>query len=286
MRYLRLVHVGEPRLAERLDAHRLRLTPRGTQVADLFTDPDVHRGSRDDEIVRAVGARLLPPIDPGAVIVNIGANYHDHTLPAQAAPRPALTWFLKGPQTWVGHGEDVVVPEQWPDRVDYEGELGVVLGAPCYRVSPEAAMAYVGGWTLLNDVSARDAWPELAAATTPAQERAAWNRMMLGKQLPTFGPIGPELVMADEVGHPDRLTLRTTLNGEVVQEAAVTSMKIGIADLISRLSQYIAFRPGDVISTGTPGGVAQERGRFLRPGDEVAVSVEGIGTLRNRIVGV
>lgn len=151
-------------------------------------------------------------------------------------------------------------------------------------MSEAEAWSHIGGLTLLNDVSARDAWPELTAATTPAEERAAWNRMMLGKQLPTFGPIGPTIVTMDEIADPQALELRTRLNGEIVQQAPVSRMKIGVAQLISQLSEFFHFHPGDVISTGTPGGVGQARGRYLRPGDAVSVEVDGVGVLTSPVV--
>jgi 2-keto-4-pentenoate hydratase/2-oxohepta-3-ene-1,7-dioic acid hydratase in catechol pathway len=287
MRILRLLHGGAPRVAVRDDSGAVRLAPIGSTIADLLSRNDFRESvAESGELVqRDLSDSHLAPIDPTAIVVNIGSNYHDHALPAQDAPRPELTWFIKSPRTWVAHGDEIRVPEQFPHRVDYEGELGVVFGTAAHRVTREDAWGHIAAVTLLNDVSARDAWPELAAATTPGEERAAWNRMMLGKQLPTFGPIGPELVTIDEVSDPDSLVLRTLLNGDVVQQAAVAQMKIGVADLVARLSEFFAFQPGDVISTGTPGGVGQASGRYLRAGDEVTIEIEGIGALTNPVVG-
>lgn len=284
MHLVRVTHADTPRVGVQLDDAETRLAALGTTMGQLLADPELRAVVAAEGEPGAPGDRLLPPLDPTAVVVNIGTNYHDHALPAQDAPRPALTWFIKSPRTWIAAGEGIRIPPQWPDRVDYEGELGVVFGSECHLVSEAEAWSHIGGLTLLNDVSARDAWPELTAATTPAEERAAWNRMMLGKQLPTFGPIGPTIVTMDEIADPQALELRTRLNGEIVQQAPVSRMKIGVAQLISQLSEFFHFHPGDVISTGTPGGVGQARGRYLRPGDEVSVEVDGVGVLTSPVV--
>ncbi|GAB3312330.1 5-carboxymethyl-2-hydroxymuconate isomerase [Epidermidibacterium keratini] len=285
MRFVRLARPDGPRLARLGSDGSIALAPPGTRLGGVLADSaaDPSEGWEVAGVLDLQSTELLPAIDPDAVVVNIGSNYHDHALPAQDAPRPELTWFIKSPTSWTGHRAAIGVPQGHPDMVDYEGEICIVFGAPCYRVPPQLAWSYIGGYTLMNDVSGRDAWPALNAATTPGEERAAWNAMVLGKQHPTFGPIGPVVVTADEIVDPQALVLRTLLNGEEVQRAAVHAMKIGIAELISRLSQYFAFRPGDVISTGTPGGVGQSRGRFLQRGDEVSVDVPGIGTLTNPV---
>lgn len=177
------------------------------------------------------------------------------------------------------------MPAEFPDHVDYEGELCVVIGKPCHAVRAEDAWAFVAGYTLLNDVSARDAFPGLAAATTPLEGRWAWTDMLLGKQFPTFGPIGPAVVTADEFDDVGALRLTTTLNGRTVQDALVSDLAVGVPELIEQFSRYFPFQPGDVISTGTPAGVGAGRRPplYLRHGDVVTVAVEGIGELTNPV---
>lgn len=300
MRLIRLHHHGAPRVGAVVDDGLVRLAAPGVSVAELVAQPKLRAALADtgEPIDRPEARTMLPPIDPAAVLVNIGTNYRDHALGPTAAPAAEpdtdtapLTWFLKSQRSWIGSGDEIRLPTQFPDRVDYEGELAVMFAAPCYRVSADDAWNYLGAMTLANDVSARDAWPALTAAVTPSEERTAWNRMMLGKQLPTFGPIGPMLVTLDEIDDPGALVLRTRLNGETVQQAALSQMTIPVPELVSRLSQYFAFQPGDAISTGTPGGVGQSRGRFLRSGDTVTVELDGVpalsgaGALSNPVTG-
>ncbi|WP_265443705.1 fumarylacetoacetate hydrolase family protein [Flexivirga meconopsidis] len=286
MKFVRLTHDGSPRLGALTEDGTVRLTPAGVTLGQLLADRSLRENltATSESVIPFDPTTLLPSLEPTALMINVGANYHEHALPSQDAPVPSVTWFSKAPQTWIAAGAPIRLPVEFPDRVDYEGELCVVFGADCHRVKAADAWDYIGGYTVLNDVSARDAWPQLSAATTPAEERAAWNRMLLGKQLPTFGPVGPAVVTADEVTDPLAMTLTTTLNDEEVQRTTVAKMKVGIPDLVEQLSRYFAFRPGDVISTGTPGGVGQARGRFLRAGDRVTVSVDGVGRLTNPVV--
>ena len=158
---------------------------------------------------------------------------------------------------------------------------------PCFAVRAADAWDYVAGYTLLNDVSARDALPGLARASTPLEGRWAWTDMLLGKQFPTFGPVGPAVVTADEIGDPGALRLTTTVNGVTMQDAPVSDLAVGIPELIEAFSRYFPFQPGDVISTGSPAGVGAGRKPpvYLRPGDVVTVAVTGIGELTNTVRG-
>jgi 2-keto-4-pentenoate hydratase/2-oxohepta-3-ene-1,7-dioic acid hydratase in catechol pathway len=161
------------------------------------------------------------------------------------------------------------------DKVDYEGELGVVIGRPCKNVSPDEALSYVLGYVAANDVSARD-W----------QKEKGGGQFCRGKSFDTFCPVGPCLVTMDEVPDPSNLTLRTFVNQDIMQESSTSDMIFNIPTLISFLSGSTTLLPGTLILTGTPSGVGEARDprRFLVPGDEVSVEIEGIGILTNPVV--
>ncbi|MBO0832592.1 MAG: fumarylacetoacetate hydrolase family protein, partial [Actinobacteria bacterium] len=172
------------------------------------------------------------------------------------------------------------------DHVDYEGELCVVIGKSCHRVRAEEAWGYVAGYTLLNDVSARDYLPALAAARTAIEGRWAWTDNLLAKQFPTFAPVGPAVLTADEVNDASTLRLTTTVNGEIMQDALLSDLAVDVPHLIEQFSRYFVFQPGDVISTGTPAGVGAGRQppAYLRDGDVVTIAVNEIGELTNPVV--
>ena len=205
--------------------------------------------------------------DPGA-IYTVGLNYDG----PGAAPRPERPLIYgKAAGSVAGHGATLAWDRAVTDDVDAEIELGVVIGAPAFRVSPADAMAHVFGYTCIDDVSARD-------------ERLDGDQWLLGKSMPGFCPVGPWIVTADAFD-PANVGLRCTIDGAPIQEGRTTQMRHGIADVIAYLSQHIELRPGDLIATGTPPRLASEPGpgRRLRAGDTVTVSVEGIGRLTTTI---
>lgn len=237
-----------------------------------------------EAVVPADRVRLRAPLGEQELVVCAGANYRSHLREMgepEVPDKPA--WFVKNSRSIVGPGAPIVRPASFPDRVDYEGELCVVIGKPCHAVRAADAWEYVAGYTLLNDVSARDAFPGLAAARTPTEGRWAWSEMLLGKQFPTFGPLGPAVVTADEIDDVGALRLTTVVNGRTVQDAPVSDLAVGVPELVEQFSRYFAFRPGDVISTGTPAGVGAGRRPpvYLQPGDVVTVAVAEIGELTN-----
>ena len=211
------------------------------------------------------------PIETPGKIVCIGLNYRDHA-DEQGTPlpeRPLL--FAKWPNALVGPGEPIVVPPI-VQKVDYEAELGVVIGARVRRVSVENALEAVRGYLCLNDVSARD----LQFAD------GQWTR---GKSPDTFCPVGPELVPAALVPDPQALRIRAVLNGETMQDSTTANMVFGVAELISFITQVITLEPGDLIATGTPAGVGafREPPVFMQAGDEVTIEIEGLGALTNPV---
>lgn len=237
-------------------------------------------------VVTVDQVRLKAPLAPGAQIVCAGANYRSHLEEMQGMDSPSsVLWFTKPPSAVADPGEPIMLPRQAPSQVDYEGELAAVIGRRCYRASEEEALSCLGGYTLLNDVSARDWVAAALEAKDPQEVRVSWGRNLLGKQFPTFCPLGPAILTADEVADPGRLHLRTRVNGSVLQDASTSDLIVGVASLVSYLSQFMAFSPGDIISTGSPAGVGVARTPpvFLAPGDRVEVEVETIGVLSNPV---
>jgi 2,4-diketo-3-deoxy-L-fuconate hydrolase len=224
------------------------------------------------ETVALGDARLLAPVAPRNLIC-IGLNYFDHAVETDLPVPTVPVVFAKFVGCVIGPGEAIRIPAI-TGQVDYEGELAVVIGRTCRNVAPARALEHVFGYTLFNDVSARD---------LQFSEGGQWTR---SKSLDTFGPLGPAIVTADEIPDPQALRLRTTVSGDVLQDAGTGDMIFGIAELIAFLSEGTTLEPGDVIATGTPPGVGMARSpqRFLAAGDEVEVEVAGIGTLRNPVV--
>jgi 2-keto-4-pentenoate hydratase/2-oxohepta-3-ene-1,7-dioic acid hydratase in catechol pathway len=228
---------------------------------------------------------LHAPLGEKVLVLCTGANYRSHLDEMGEDPPEKAAWCVKSPNAVIGPGRPIALPARHADQVDYEGELCVVFGRACHAVSAEDANDYIAGFTILNDVSARDALPGLAAASTPEQGRWAWTDMLLGKQFPTFAPLGPAVVTVDEIPDPAGLHLTTRVNGVVMQDADLCDLIFDIPTLVEQMSRYFSFAPGDVLSTGTPGGVgvARRPPAFLRPGDTVEVEVDGIGVLSNGV---
>src|SRR5215207_10201499 len=179
--------------------------------------------------------------------------------------------FAKWPNTLVGHGDPVVLPPE-STQVDYEAELGVVIGKTARRVSERDALDHVAGYICVNDVSARD----LQFAD------GQWTR---GKSPDTFCPVGPRLVPREEIADPQTLAIRCVVNGEALQDSTTAQMIFSVAEIIAYASQVITLEAGDLIATGTPAGVGvfREPKVLLKDGDEVSVEIEGLGTLTNPI---
>ncbi|MER5426858.1 fumarylacetoacetate hydrolase family protein [Streptosporangium roseum] len=223
---------------------------------------------------RLAGAVPVAPLRPGKIVA-IGLNYLDHIREAGMDKPERPLMFAKFPSSVIGPGEPIVIDGELTERVDWEVELAAVIGAPLRRASPAEALAGVAGYTVANDVSARD----LQFAD------GQWTR---GKSLDTFCPLGPVVVTPDELGDPQSLRLRTVVNGETVQDSSTKEMLFGVAELLSYCSRAFTLEPGDVVLTGTPWGCGEfmDPRRSLRPGDVLEVTVEGIGTLRNPVVGL
>ena len=208
---------------------------------------------------------------PGKIVC-VGLNYRDHAQEGGLDLPTAPLLFAKWPNSLIGAGDAIVLPPE-STQVDYEAELGVVIGAKAKRVSERDALDHVAGYICVNDVSARD----LQFAD------GQWTR---GKSPDTFCPVGPRLVPRDEIADPQALAIRCIVNGEALQDSSTAQMIFSVAEIIAYTSQIITLEPGDLIATGTPAGVGVFRDPkvLLKDGDEVSVEIEGLGTLTNPFI--
>jgi 2-keto-4-pentenoate hydratase/2-oxohepta-3-ene-1,7-dioic acid hydratase in catechol pathway len=222
---------------------------------------------------KAEDVKLLHPVVPNKLI-GIGLNYRSHAEESQLEIPAVPVIFAKFSSSLVGHGAEIVIPRE-ETRPDYEGEVAVVIGQGIYRADEAEARAAVGGIAAINDVSGRRAQLE-----TPLRQ------FTLGKSFDTFSPLGPCIASAGGVDLAD-LDLRTTVSGEVMQDANTRDLIFSVVELIEYISAGVTLEPGDVIATGTPSGVGDSRSpkRYLREGDTVEIYVEGVGTLSNPVRG-
>jgi acylpyruvate hydrolase len=224
-----------------------------------------------DELQPRDGLRLGPPVPDPPKIICLGLNYRDHAAEAGLTEPAAPIFFAKWANSLIGP-TDPIVPPVMTEKVDYEAELAVVIGARGRNIDAAHALDHVAGAMAFNDVSARDL----------QMANQLWTG---GKAIDTFGPCGPALVLLDELEDLQALAVRARVNGETVQDGNTASMIFGVAETIAFLSRIMTLEPGDIIATGTPAGVGMARDPqlYLHPGDTVEVEIEGIGTLRNRV---
>ena len=207
---------------------------------------------------------------PGKIVC-VGLNYLDHAQEGGMELPKAPLLFAKWPNTLIGDGEAIVLPPE-ATEVDYEAELGVVIGTKAKRVSEADALEYVEGYICVNDVSARDL----------QFGDGQWTR---GKSVDTFCPVGPRLVPHEEIADPQELGIRCIVNGEALQDSSTAQMIFSVAEIIAYVTRVITLEPGDLIATGTPAGVGVFRDPkvLLKDGDEVSVEIDGVGTLTNPV---
>jgi 2-keto-4-pentenoate hydratase/2-oxohepta-3-ene-1,7-dioic acid hydratase in catechol pathway len=262
---------GAPRIGRLEDDYIVDAGPAGFRGFDTSDEAweAVAAAAGEQHALDAV--HLLHPCEPQKIVA-VGLNYESH-VEETSLNRPDVPFaFAIWPNALAGPNDDIVVPRE-ETRPDWEGEVAIVIGRPTYRADRAAARAALGGIGAINDVSGRRAQLE-----TPMRQ------FTLGKSFDTFAPMGPCLV------HPNGLDLsaiaiRTRLNGEVVQESDTSHLIFSFEELIEYFSKGVTLFPGDVIATGTPGGVGDERKppRYLQEGEMVEVEVEGVGVLRNRV---
>jgi 2-keto-4-pentenoate hydratase/2-oxohepta-3-ene-1,7-dioic acid hydratase in catechol pathway len=218
------------------------------------------------------GLTFAAPIPRPPKLICIGLNYRDHAAESKLAIPEVPTMFAKFPTAVIGPGQPIVLPKN-STKPDYEAEFAVLIGRRGRHVAEDRWRDYVFGYTILNDVSARDF-------------QMATSQWMIGKTFDTFAPFGPAIVTADEIADPHSLRISLTLNGETMQDSSTGNLIFKLPQLIAYLSSVFTLEPGDVIATGTPAGVgfARKPPRWLRPGDEVRIQIEGLGELVNPVV--
>src|SRR6202008_2141814 len=230
-------------------------------------------------------AKLLPPIPNPGLLLSVGMNYHEHLkeMKTPVPEKPAA--FTKSVASIIASGEPILLPASHPDMVDWEGEFTVVIGKGGHRIPAAKALEHVAGYTIVNDVSARNWVAPIFASTGVMGPIHAWEHNLLGKMMPTFCPMGPCIATRDEVPDPDDVQIVTRLNGTVMQDANTNDLVFSVVKLIEYYSQFYRFRPGDCITTGSPSGVGYGRNPkvFMKPGDTISVEVKGVGILSNPV---
>ena len=272
MRFASCAHGGRTFAAALLDGAAVPLAgipELGAQTpSSVLAEPPLDRA----RAVPLAEVTLRPVVPRPSKIVCVGLNYLNHVgeTGREIPEYPVL--FTKFAETLVGPRDPIVLPPE-SSRVDYEGELAVVIGRPGRRITADAALAHVAGYTIANDVTMRDFQYET-------------HQWLQGKAWEACTPVGPWLVTPDETGDPSTLDIALTLNGTVMQQANTSQLMFDIPVLISRISEFVTLVPGDLILTGTPGGVGFQRDPqvFLAPGDRVRVEIRGIGALDNAVV--
>ncbi|WP_243291413.1 fumarylacetoacetate hydrolase family protein [Bacillus sp. FJAT-47783] len=219
--------------------------------------------------------QLLAPIPrPMKNIFCVGKNYRDHALELgteEDIPKHVML-FSKTPTTVIAHEEEIDPHTDVTEQLDYEGELAIVIGKKGKRIHPDEAMEYIFGYTIMNDITARDL-------------QSRHKQFLLGKSLDTSCPMGPVLVHKSSLPHPHHLMIETKVNGEIRQKANTEQMIFSIPEIISVISKGTTLEPGDIIATGTPAGVGKgfTPPKYLQRGDTIEVTIEGIGTLKNKV---
>lgn len=216
--------------------------------------------------------RLLAPVPRPPKLICLGLNYRDHIAEAKRDIPTVPVIFTKFSNTVIGPGDAIVLPKN-SSKPDYEAEFAFVIGPGGRHIAADDWQRHVFGYTIFNDVSARDV-------------QSATSQWTMGKSFDTFAPMGPYIVSVDEIADPHSLDLSLSIGGEVLQHSNTRELIFRIPELVAYLSSIVTLEPGDVIATGTPGGVgfARRPPRFLKPGDEVVIRIEGLGELHNPVV--
>lgn len=217
-------------------------------------------------------AKLMAPVPKPTKIICVGLNYRDHAIESKMEIPTRPTIFSKYNNTVIGPYDDIVIPKN-TEKPDYEAEMAFVIGKGGRHIKAANWKQHVFGYMNLNDVSARDV-------------QLAVSQWVMGKTFDTFAPMGPYLVSADEVADPHNLNISLSVNGETLQQSNTRELIFKVPDLVEFLSSIMTLEAGDIISTGTPSGVgfSWTPPKWLKPGDEVVVTVEGLGSLRNKCV--
>lgn len=255
-----------------------------TSLDELFAN----WGEVVEKIEAVVGEGKLPeamdiegyefdsPVSKPPKVICIGINYHDH-IEEMGVNAPEYPYaFLRPPKCVTGHEQDIKLPK-WPEMVDWEAELGVIIGAECRNLTRDNALDAVAGYAVINDVSARDWIESRPFVGVDWVMQKAWD---------DFNPMGPWLVPAKYIEDPQNLDMELTVNGVVKQQQSTGKMVFGVVDILVHLSEIMTLEPGDIIATGTPSGVGFGRRpmEFLKAGDVVSISISQLGTLTNKFI--
>lgn len=278
MKLIRFGRAGSER-AGAIDRHGVMrdLSSLVSDITPATLAPDTLRSLRAIDLeqlpVVEAGTRLGPPVGGCRQFVAVGLNYRQHAAEAKLAEPTEPLIFSKAITSLSGPDDDIAIPAG-SVRTDWEIELGVVLGKTTRGVSASEALSHVAGYCVANDVSERE-W-----------QLKRGDQWFNGKSFDGFGPLGPWLVTADEVGDPNALDMELRLNGEVMQKGSTSDMIFSVPELISYISQFMTLLAGDVVITGTPAGVGiwANPQRFLRAGDVVSLEIQGLGTQTQRFV--
>lgn len=262
-------------ILEQPDLTMLQLIEKGLDYVHEIADKlpsDWTEADGGNRVISLDQVKVRAPLSNPGKVVCVGNNYMDHCREQNVAPPKSPMIFSKWASCIIGPEESVILPQS-SGQVDYEAELGVVIGKKGKNIAKGTALDHVFGYVIVNDISARDV-------------QFADGQWVRGKSFDTFAPCGPYLVTADEVNDPQNLSIRLTRNGEILQDSNTKEMIFGVADIISYLSKGFTFEAGDLLATGTPHGVGvfREPQIFLEDGDTVSVEIEGLGVLTNRCV--
>lgn len=259
---------------ERASTVRALLEAGPNRVEDALANARTIFATAGEQTLKLDDLELGPPIPDPEKIICLGLNYADHAAESQMALPPAPVLFAKYRNSLVGPSADIVLPRVAANEVDYEAELAVVIGRTCKEVSEQDALNYVAGYTIMDDVSARDF-------------QMSTSQWMAGKAIDTFAPMGPGIVPASEIPDPQNLQVSARVNGQLLQNASTKLMIFNVAQTIAYISSFMTLVPGDIISTGTPAGVGFTRKPpiYLKDGDVVEIEIERIGKIVNKVVG-
>ena len=210
------------------------------------------------------------PISRPSKIIAIGRNYAEHVKELKHDMPDELCFFCKAPTAVIPHEADIVIPDWYDGQVDYEAELGLIIGKTAYRVPAEDALMYLAGYTIVNDVTAR------SMQKKDLEKQNPWFR---SKSMDTFCPVGPYLVPVDALDDPQQLDIKLMINGQMKQKANTKLMMFKVPEIIAEISKFMTLNPGDIIATGTPAGVGS-----IQDGDVIEITITGLGTLKNTVV--
>ncbi len=240
----------------------------GSVIREILSESWV--SAKKEQLLIETTPKYELPISRPTKIICLGRNYREHAKELDHEIPDEPIFFSKAPSSLIPHDKDIIIPEWLNTRVDHEAELALIVGKRCKNIAAKDALSYISGYTILNDITARDMQKKDIAQKRP------WLR---SKSIDTFCPVGPYIVPSDEIDNPHSLNINLKVNGKIRQKSSTSKMIFKIPDIVSYLSRFMTLEPGDIIATGTPHGVGP-----IVDGDLIEVTISEIGTLRNRVV--